>query len=123
MTQRCNNPKSGEAYLYLNRGITVCSKWRDFSVFQLWALSHGYADDLTIDRIDNDKGYCPENCRWTTRIEQANNKRTNRRIEYKGEVKTLAQWAREYDIEYRKLWLRLKRGWDFEKALTWKSAA
>ena len=121
MIQRCENPQSEEAYLYYARGVSVCRDWHDFTVFRDWALANGYEKGLTIDRIDNDGNYEPSNCRWATKIEQANNKRTNRRIEYNGEIKTLAQWAREYDIDYRKLWLRLERGWDFEKALTWDS--
>jgi hypothetical protein len=117
MIQRCENEKSTEAYLYRDRGITVCPEWHRFEVFRDWALANGYADSLTIDRKNNNGNYEPNNCRWATLIEQANNKRTNRRVEYKNEIKTLAQWAREYEIDYRKLWLRLKRGWDFERAL------
>jgi len=117
MIQRCKNPNTCGARLYHDRGISVCPEWQEFETFKNWALQNGYADNFTIDRIDNNKGYYPENCRWVDLITQANNKRTNRIIEFNGEKKTLAQWVREYNAEYGKVWLRLKRGWDFERAL------
>lgn len=67
--------------LYQDRGITVCDEWLVFENFRDWAISHGYKDDLQIDRIDNDKGYCPENCRWVTPKENANNRRNTIRLE------------------------------------------
>ena len=66
---------------YQDRGITVCDEWLVFENFRDWALSHGYSDDLEIDRIDNDKGYCPENCRWVTPKENMNNRRNTIRLE------------------------------------------
>ncbi len=74
MKQRCGNPKVREYSAYGGRGITVCEEWKnDFEKFRSWALDHGYADDLTIDRIDNDKGYSPDNCRWIPQSEQYKN--------------------------------------------------
>ena len=67
--------------LYQDRGITVCDEWLVFENFRDWALSHGYSDDLEIDRRDNDKGYCPENCRWVSRRENVNNRRNTIRLE------------------------------------------
>jgi hypothetical protein len=119
MIQRCENQKNEEAYLYHDRGIKVCEDWHDFETFKQWALSHGYRAGLTIDRINNNDGYYPENCRWADLITQANNKRSNVHVEYMGRIQTIAQWAREFSIDYRLLWLRLKRGWDIERALTW----
>jgi hypothetical protein len=119
MIQRCENENNHEANLYGSRGIKVCEEWHDFSKFKDWAFENGYSEKLTIDRINNNKGYYPENCRWTDLITQANNKRTNVRIEYDGETKTIAQWAREFHIDYRIFWQRLKRGWDIERALIW----
>lgn len=76
MKQRCGNPNDKYYYLYGGRGISVCSEWKsNFKSFAEWALANGYQDNLSIDRIDNDKGYCSDNCRWATAKEQANNKR------------------------------------------------
>lgn len=95
---------------YYDRGIRVCNEWdNDYTAFRDWSLSNGYKDNLTIDRIDNDKGYCPENCRWVGRIVQANNTRKNRFVEYNGQRKTIAEWSRELNINYRTLYMRIRR--------------
>lgn len=119
MKNRATNPNSPDYTHYGGRGITICSEWlHDFAAFRDWALSHGYADDLSIDRIDNDKGYSPDNCRWATRKEQDENRRCNHLITYKGETKTLNQWAEQFHIPYGTLHQRLTRyGWSIEKAL------
>lgn len=75
MIQRCTNPKHHRYYLYGNRGISLCEEWKDFVVFKKWALASGYEDTLTLDRINNDKGYNPNNCRWVNyKIQRINQK-------------------------------------------------
>lgn len=104
MKARCYNPNNNRYHRYGGRGITVCDEWKnDFEAFQQWALSNGYRDDLTIERINNNKGYSPKNCRWATHKEQGNNKSTNTIITYMGETHTLAEWAEKLGIDYHTL--------------------
>lgn len=118
MVNRCTNPNNPAYPNYGGRGIMVCDEWRDFKKFLKWATENGYNETLQIDRIDNDGGYFPENCRWTDRITQANNKRSNRITEYGGHVGTLKEIARIYGINYKVLHNRLKLGWDIDRAIT-----
>lgn len=122
MKGRCYNPNNPKYYTYGARGITICEEWLNKKTglinFYNWSMANGYRDDLSIDRVDNNKGYSPANCRWADNFMQANNKTINHYITYKGETKTLAQWARTFNMKYRLLLGRIKYGWDFERAIT-----
>lgn len=98
MRSRCQNPRSKEYANYGGRGILLCKEWEDYLKFREWALSHGYQENLTIDRIDNDKGYCPENCRWATRTQQNRNMRRNHHVTYHGKDYIAAELARKAGI-------------------------
>lgn len=96
MHDRCENVKNRAFQNYGGRGIKVCTEWsgkNGFENFRLWAISHGYKEGLTIDRIDVNGDYCPENCRWTTYKEQNNNQRDNHRLFYNNELHTIAEWS------------------------------
>lgn len=120
MIDRCYNPKSTMYYNYGARGITVCDEWRnDNKEFFNWAITHGYIEGLTLDRIDNDKGYSPENCRWVTMKEQQNNRRDNVWVEIDGVRHTVSQWAEIYNIPPNIIYARINRcGWDKVMAVT-----
>ena len=118
MIQRTTNPKHPSYAIYGARGITVCDEWRDCASFLAWAKSSGYDDGLTLDRVDNDGNYCPENCRWVTRKVQQRNRRVNRLLTYKGETKCVAEWAETLGLSPWTLLNRVKRGWSVEKALS-----
>ena len=118
INDRCRNPKAPSYNLYGGRGITVCPEWRTPQNFFDWAFDNGYSDNLTIDRIDCDKGYSPDNCRWITSDEQQRNKRNNVNITYKGETRCLAEWARITGIGEWDIKKRLRNGWSVEEALT-----
>lgn len=119
MKARCETSKKKKFIKdYQNRGINICAEWHDFSVFQKWALENGYKDDLSIDRIDNNKGYYPENCRWADNFTQANNKRNNHWLTYNNKTQTIAQWSKELGMKYNALNERLRKGWSVERALS-----
>ena len=111
MRERCNNPNNKAYPRYGGRGITVCKEWDDFAVFREWANANGYVEgEVDIDRIDNDKGYSPENCRWTSHRENLAN--THRKITdiVNGEELTLSDMAIKYGKKYRTIYTRYIRG-------------
>lgn len=111
MKDRCLNPNSNRYKIYGGRGIKICEEWlNDFIVFRDWSLSHGYTDDLSIDRIDSNGNYEPSNCRWVTSKQQARNIKTNLFVNYKGKQITLAEAAELTGINYGSLWDRYLRG-------------
>jgi hypothetical protein len=114
MKARCSNPRLKHYKDYGGRGIVVCERWQKFENFvadmgQRPSLRH------SIDRIDNDKGYDPSNCRWSTSVEQANNRRNTRWITHDGRTQTLGQWARECGVPYQTLQYRLNKGLAMEQ--------
>lgn len=117
MRSRCENPNASEYENYGGRGICLCEEWKDYVSFRNWALSHGYSDELSLDRRDNNKGYNPENCRWATRDEQQRNRKNNIFVEYKGQKKILKDWAEDLGIPYSRIQARLSLGWSFEDAV------
>lgn len=118
--RRCYNPNTPEYPRYGGRGIVMCDEWKkSFIAFYDWANNNGYTDELTIDRIDNGGIYSPENCRWATVTEQANNRRTCMMITRDGKTLSLKQWCDELNISYKTVHVRIRYlGWNVEKALT-----
>lgn len=119
MHKRCYNPNDPKYNNYGGRGIIICPEWvNDFLSFQAWALGNGYTEHLTIDRIDVNGPYSPDNCRWTTNKVQCNNKTDNVVLEYQGESHTLSEWAHITGIKYSTLAYRASRGWTAQEILT-----
>jgi hypothetical protein len=113
MRQRCNNANNPHYPYYGGRGITICERWNEFENFLADMGEPG--PKMTIDRIDNAKGYEPDNCRWATRKEQQNNRRACRYVTYNGETKTVAQWAATTGIHRNTLDRRLAEEWPLER--------
>lgn len=119
MRQRCNNVNDCAYGRYGGRGIKVCIEWDDFKAFRLWALDNGYDHGLSIDRIDNNLGYSPQNCRWVTNLVQARNKRNNHIMTMGGESLSLPEWAERLGMNIGTLKSRVNiLKWNDHKALT-----
>ena len=115
--KRCYNKNTPQYDDYGGRGIKICDEWlNDFKAFYDWAIDNGYKKGLSIDRINNNGNYEPNNCRWATRKEQNNNTRRNFYITYNNETHTLAEWAEIKNINSKTLWQRFKRNWSVERA-------
>ena len=108
MKNRCYNQKQQNYENYGGRGITICEEWlKSFTAFEEWSLSHGYADDLSIDRIDNNGDYSPKNCRWVTRTEQNENTRRNHLVTIGDRTQPLSAWVRERGLNYHTVSFRI----------------
>lgn len=121
MKQRCFNKKIKSYKYYGAKGIRVCDEWLDFSIFKQWSLSNGYTDELSIDRIDSNGDYCPENCRWVTLSEQKRNMSTNSFITYNNETHTVAEWARIVGMNDSSLSWRKRNGWTNKECIEGKT--
>lgn len=116
MIARCHNPNSAEYSNYGERGIAVCDRWRDGFVNFLADMGER-PDGMTLDRIDNDGPYSPENCRWATVSEQCNNTRANHLLTLGDKTQTITQWARDLDLHPNTIRSRLRYGWPVERVL------
>lgn len=118
MHARCKYSGVKSYHRYGGRGIKVCSEWEDYETFKTWALTNGYEEGLSIDRIDNGKGYQADNCRWVSQKQQMRNTDSNRNITYNDQTKCLIEWAEVKGISPDTLAKRLdKYNWSIEKAL------
>ena len=115
MKQRTSYKKSKAYKNYGDRGVSVCSEWAsEYATFEKWALANGYTNRLTIDRIDNNGNYTPDNCKWSTYKQQENNRRNNRKITVAGETHTVSEWSEISEISGATLCYRLNNGWPKE---------
>lgn len=116
--RRIDNPNERNFARYGGRGIKVCERWRDYVNFKA-DMAEGYAQGLSIERIDNAGDYEPGNCRWATRKEQCRNRRSNTMITFRGETKALSEWAELLDIPWHRITQRIRKlGWSVERAMT-----
>lgn len=120
MKERCYNPNTQSYHSYGGRGITICDEWlADTNAFCSWAESNGYKKGLSIERIDVNQGYNPQNCKWIPMSEQCYNLRKSVKITFNGKTQTLAQWADELGIPHQTLHNRIRvHNWSIERALT-----
>ncbi len=113
MLERCRDPRRK---YHAGRGITVCKRWHDFVNF--YADMGDRPDGMTMERIDNDGNYEPDNCKWATHAEQSRNTRYNHLVTFQGKTQCVTDWAEELGINRITLYSRLRKGWSVEKALT-----
>jgi hypothetical protein len=115
---RCYNINNKRYKDYGGRGINICDEWKNNFEKFLKDMGNCPKNKNSIDRINNNGNYEPGNCKWSDNLEQANNKRNNHYVEFNGQIKTLAEWSRELNINYATIHSRLQRGWNIEKTLT-----
>ena len=119
LKHRCTNPNFCDAKLYSERGITICDEWKnDFTAFYDWSMLNGYNDSLSIDRIDSNGNYCPQNCRWANHYVQANNRRNSNIVTYHGNSNNLDDMCRSLNVNSKVIRSRMKRNnLSFEEAV------
>ena len=121
MLRRCYNKNDPNYPRYGGRGISICEDWKtNFKLFYDWAMSNGYSDELSIDRIDVNGNYEALNCRWANNKEQSNNKNNNHLVTFNGKTQNVTQWCEELGLNRTRVYKRLKKGWCVEKALFYK---
>lgn len=118
MKHRCSNPNDKSYAIYGGKGISVCDDWLSFQRFNNWAQESGYEAGLTLERANNNKNYCPENCTWIPKGKQSENTSRCKVITYGGRTMILMHWSKHLNVPYSLLQSRLKRGWSVEKTLT-----
>lgn len=133
MKRRCYNPNCKDYVNYGGKGITICDEWNNsekvcthygiwskgWKAFEEWAMANGYKEGLTIDRIDNNKGYSPENCRWADKKTQSNNRNYCQVITYKGKTQNMKQWCEELNLNYKTIQQRITgRHWSVDRAFS-----
>lgn len=124
INRRCNIESDPAYQNYGGRGIKMCKEWEDsFEAFYEWSLESGYSDSLSIDRIDNNGDYCPENCRWSTYEEQANNRRSCINVTYQGRTQTVKQWCKELGLRTGTVYSRIEHGWSAKEAIAYNKDA
>lgn len=115
MHNRCYNGNNPEYPRYGGRGVQVCDRWFELENFvEDMGVPNGR---MSIDRIDNNGNYCPENCKWSTAEEQARNRRSNKVLDYLGKSQTMIEWCEELNLDYNSVQLRIQRSWSVERAL------
>lgn len=121
MLNRCRNPNSPKFYSHGGRGITVCDKWLEFEEF--YADMGDKPEGCSLDRIDNSKGYCKENCRWATPKQQARNTRANKILTWNDEKLCVAEWAEKLNMSPKLIYQRMANGWSVGRTLSTKHDA
>lgn len=118
MRRRCTTLTNQDYPRYGGRGISICAEWDEYESFRAWARANGYTSNLSLDRVDNDGPYSPENCRWADRLTQARNRSTARLLTYRDETLSVAEWADRLNLDANIVRNRLHRGWPVHKALS-----
>ncbi len=118
MRQRCINPENKDYINYGGRGISICDEWSDYANFHAWAMSSGYKDKVTIERVNVNGNYCPSNCTWMVNEKQALNRRNNVKLEYNGEMYSMRELSELSGVNYNTLRNRLNNcKWSVERAM------